>query len=268
LAILLASRTLKHCPVFFSFFADKISSSMTPVYSIVIPAFNEEVCLPATLASVRAAMSVVAEAGEIVVVDNNSSDRTAAVAEAGGARVVFEPVNQISRARNAGARAANAPWLIFLDADTLLPAGLLVRALDNLRGGHIAGGGALLEVDRPLPPRAQAVLDLWSWASRTLQWAAGSFIYCTREGFDAIGGFSLNVYASEEIIFSRAYTRWARRQGRAFHIIAEPPVITSSRKLQWYSTWQLAGTFLLMTLFPFAIRSKRLCAFWYQRPAG
>ncbi len=235
-------------------------------YSIVIPAFNEEAHLPSTLASVHAAMRMVAEPGEIVVVDNNSTDRTAAVARELGARVVFEPINQISRARNAGARAAQGAWLVFLDADTQLPPGLLVRAMENLRSGKIAGGGALMEMDAPLAPRFQRVVNAWTWVSRKLQWAAGSFVYCTREGFDAVGGFSLKVYAGEEVFFSHAYKKWARRQGRSFRIVESPRVLTSARKLEWYSPAQLLGLLVMMTLCPMAMRSKRLCAFWYRRP--
>jgi glycosyltransferase involved in cell wall biosynthesis len=205
--------------------------------------------------------------GEVVVVNNNSTDRTAEVADGLGARVVFEPVNQISRARNAGARAASAPWLVFLDADTLLPPGLLVRALENLRSGRIAGGGALLKLDAVLKPSMQAVTDLWTWVSRTRHWAAGSFVYCTREGFDAVGGFSQEVYASEELIFSRDYTRWANRRGQTFRVVEEPPVLTSARKLDWYSPVQVLAIMTMLVVFPRAVRSKRLCAFWYRRPA-
>jgi glycosyltransferase involved in cell wall biosynthesis len=241
---------------------------MAIVYSVVIPAYNEEACLPGTLASVREAMRMVEEVGEVVVVDNNSSDGTAAVAREWGARVVFEPVNQISRARNAGARAAAGAWLIFLDADTLLPAGLLVRALANLRSGTVAGGGAVLEMDEVVGARMQAVVNGWTWVSRTLHWAAGSFVYCTREGFEAVGGFSLEVYAGEEVIFSRAYARWARKHGRKFRVVDEPPVVTSARKLKWYSATQVFGMVALMLLFPWAVRNKRWCGFWYKRPAG
>ncbi len=235
-------------------------------YSIVIPAYNEESHLPATLASAHAAMRMVSEPGEIVVVDNNSTDRTAAVARENGARVVFEPINQISRARNAGAKAAGGAWLVFLDADTQLPPGLLVRAIENLRSGKIAGGGALMEMDRPLEPRLQRVINGWTWVSRKLQWAAGSFVYCTREGFDAVGGFSQKVYAGEEVFFSHAYTKWAKRQGQRFCIVESPRVLTSARKLEWYSPAQLLGLLVLMTLCPMAVRSKRLCSFWYRRP--
>jgi len=66
-----------------------------PDYSIVLPAYNEEALLPATLGRLREAMAEVPLRGEIVVCDNNSSDRTAEAAAAAGARVVLEPKNQI-----------------------------------------------------------------------------------------------------------------------------------------------------------------------------
>lgn len=77
--------------------------------SIIVPAFNEEQFLGKTLAQIKAATSALANTGwgtELIVCDNNSTERTAEIAQAAGANVVFEPVNQISRARNSGAAAA------------------------------------------------------------------------------------------------------------------------------------------------------------------
>src|SRR5688572_5819892 len=74
--------------------------------SVIVPAFNEEQFLGKTLAQIKAAASALANTGwgtELIVCDNNSTDRTAEIARAAGANVVFEPVNQISRARNSGA---------------------------------------------------------------------------------------------------------------------------------------------------------------------
>src|SRR5689334_18853557 len=125
---------------------------MPPLYSVIIPAYNEEAYLGRTLSSLRAAMDGLPEAGEVIVVDNNSSDRTADIARAAGARVVFEPVNQISRARNAGAAAARGRFFVFLDADTIPSARLLRRALDHLSGGKVCGGGALIVLVPDGPP--------------------------------------------------------------------------------------------------------------------
>ena len=88
--------------------------------SVIVPAFNEEKLIAETLRRIQAARSAFASLGwesEIVVCDNNSTDRTAELARAEGATVVFEPVNQIARARNTGASAATGDWFLFVDAD-------------------------------------------------------------------------------------------------------------------------------------------------------
>jgi len=77
--------------------------------SIVVPAFNEEKLLGDSLARMKSAADVFGRRGwetELVVCDNNSTDRTAEIARGAGALIVFEPVNQIARARNRGAAAA------------------------------------------------------------------------------------------------------------------------------------------------------------------
>lgn len=240
---------------------------MTPDYSIIIPAYNEERLLPATLASVEEAMAACQMVGELIVVDNNSTDDTARLAQERGARVVFERVNQISRARNAGARAAQGQFLVFVDADTLLPPGLLRAALENLARGDCCGGGALLQFDKPMPMLAEKALDLWNRLSKSRGLAAGCFIYCLRQGFDAVGGFSEKLYASEEIRFSRQLRQWGAQRGRPFNVIEEPRIVTSARKVESMTPLDLALT-ALQLMFPPAFRFRFLCPMWYRRPDG
>src|SRR5258705_5989572 len=111
--------------------------------SLVVPAFNEERLLPGSLSSMRAAMQGFARLGwhsELIVCDNNSTDRTAEIAIAAGAEVVFEPVNQISRARNAGAARAGGDWIFFVDAHFDTTVELFLEAAGAIRVGWIAGG--------------------------------------------------------------------------------------------------------------------------------
>src|SRR5690348_3708734 len=87
--------------------------------SIVVPAYNEEKMLPLSLGAIRKALEAFDAIGwqtEVIVCNNNSTDRTAEVSQENGAKVVFEPVNQIARARNRGASEATGDWLIFVDA--------------------------------------------------------------------------------------------------------------------------------------------------------
>ena len=133
--------------------------------SVVIPAFNEEKLLPATLAAIREAARSFEARGwtwECVVCDNNSTDGTAACARAAGATVVFEPVNQIGRARDAGARAASGEWLVFIDADSTPSAALFAAIADRIASGRALGGGSTVELEAGTPRYARFVCGLWN----------------------------------------------------------------------------------------------------------
>ncbi|MCB2216105.1 glycosyltransferase [Desulfofustis glycolicus] len=243
------------------------SSRQSPVYAIIIPAYNEAQELPATLVAVRRAMATQGLPGECIVVDNHSSDDTSAVAKAGGAdRVVYEPVNQIARARNAGVAASKAEFLIFVDADTRIEPPLLTKALHLLRGGLCVGGGAVVHFEGETSGVGRFALGLWKRISLLTRTAAGSFFFCRRDAFQAVGGFDLRLYAAEEVLLSRDLRKWGRTRGQTFVIITDPPVTTSARKLRWYSDAQIVGWIFFMALMPFAVFSRRLCRYWYERP--
>src|SRR5438093_5774820 len=98
----------------------------------------------------RSAMEAFAERGwpaEVIVCDNNSSDRTAELARAAGARVVFEPINQIARARNTGAAVANGDWLLFIDADSHPEPELFADVAIAIQGGTCLAGGSTIRLD-------------------------------------------------------------------------------------------------------------------------
>lgn len=232
-------------------------------YTLIIPAWNEQAFLPATLQSVTAAMSACSYTGNLVVVDNNSTDKTADIARAAGATVVFEPINQIARARNRGASIAQHEALVFLDADTTLTEDLLQAGLDAIACNNKVGGGVILAMDQPAQGAALWVLNFWNAISKRFRLAAGSFIYCRRDAFEAIGGFDTAVYAGEELLLTRQLKRWGKKHGYSFQVISDKKIITSARKLQWYSTKQLLWQFMLL-LIPGALYSKRLCKTWYD----
>ena len=242
--------------------------SAAPEYSIVVPAYNEEALLPRTLGRLREAMATIPLRGELVVCDNNSTDATAAVARSEGASVVFEPVNQISRARNTGARAARGQFLVFVDADTLVPAPLLSDALRRLSSGAVCGGGAAVTMEGIEGALSERLVVLWNTLSRARRLAAGSFVYATRQAFEAVGGFSEKVYASEEIWLSRALQRYGRKEDLAFEILQDHPVVTSGRKARWYPMPVLLSVALLILLMPLLLRSRRFCWLWYHRPGA
>jgi len=202
--------------------------------SIVVPAFNEEKLLPACLSSAFAAAAACGLADfEVVVCDNNSTDATARVAREGGAKVVFEPVNKISRSRNAGAAAATGDWLLFIDADSVLSAGSLGAMLSAAEGGKVVGGGSVIDFDRK-PWWGALMVALWRALSRTARWAAGSFVFCRADAFRAVGGFPADFASGEEVVLSRDLKRWGRGRGLGFVILADEPHVSSGRKFYLY----------------------------------
>lgn len=240
--------------------------------SVLIPAYNEEALLGETLESVHGsfvALGLKSTAYEIIVCDNNSTDHTPQIAAAHGATVVFEPHNQIAKARNAAASQAKHEWLIFLDADTRLNPALLNATLEVLGLGDVCGGGALVQFDQPLyNDRANAfLLSCWNGISSSLSIAAGSYVFCRRAAWQDVGGFEEGVYAAEEIYFSRRLKRWGRERRQRFVVLTATPIVTSSRKIQWYGKRELFLKMVSM-IRPGAIRSREACDLWYKRPPG
>jgi glycosyltransferase involved in cell wall biosynthesis len=236
--------------------------------SVVLPAFNEEKLLPAALAAVRDAASAFTARGwewECVVCDNNSTDGTAAVARAGGATVVFEPINQIGRARDAGARVATGEWLVFIDADSTPSAALFADIAERIASGRALGGGSTVELEPGTPRYARFVCGLWNLCSRLAGWAAGSCVWVEAEAFRAAGGFGTEYYAGEEVFLSRRLKTLAHRSGRRFVILADHPLRTSSRKLKLYTLTE-AGRFFFRMLFTAGRAAKRpdACHLWYD----
>lgn len=88
-----------------------------PLISVVIPAFNEEKYLPRCLSSLR---NQEFKDFEIIVVDNNSKDKTAEIAQSFGAKVVKESVQGMIPARERGFREAQCEIIARTDADTIL----------------------------------------------------------------------------------------------------------------------------------------------------
>lgn len=233
--------------------------------SILIPAYNEEHHIAGAISSVKASLAAVGvEDYEVIVCDNNSSDSTGKLATEEGARVVFEPHNQIARARNAAAKAARGEWFIFVDADSEVSADLLDATIKLIRLGTTGAGGALVAFDRnDLGWHVLLGLRFWNTISRTMGWAAGSYVFCRREAWEETGGFDEDWYAAEEILFSRALTRWCRARGLRFKIITGCRLRTSSRKVDTYSIWQMVKL-LAALMRPGALKSQSRCQYWYD----
>lgn len=235
--------------------------------SIVVPAFNEARGLAAALRSIRdatAALDALGWSSELIVCDNNSTDRTAAIAREHGAEVVFEPVNQISRARNTGAAHAAGDWLVFVDADSHPSPELFADMARVIAGGRCLGGGSTVRLDAP-DLLSRLVVGGWNAISRATRWAAGSFTFCEASAFTEVGGFSLELYAAEEIDLSRRLKRLGRRRGRTVVILHHHPLRTSARKKDLYTAREHLA-FMVKTIVRGGrtLRSADECYPWYD----
>jgi len=227
--------------------------------SFIVPAYDEALLLGATLDAIRRAADACGEAHEVVVADDASSDRTAEVAERRGARVVRVAHRQIAATRNSGARAARGELLVFVDADTLIDAAVLRAALAALRSGAV-GGGCAVRFDGSVPAYARIVTPLLVASFRTLGFACGCFVFCTRAAFEATGGFDEKLFGAEELAFSRALARLGR------FVVLRESVATSGRKMRTHTGWEiLAALGKLAIRGPRSVRRREGMEFWYGK---
>jgi len=235
--------------------------------SIVVPAFNEERLLGASLAQIKSAAGAFNRIGwetELIVCDNNSTDRTAEIARATGATVVFEPVNQIARARNTGAAAATGDWLVFVDADSHPSAELFADVAEEIRSGRCLAGGSTVRLDE-WHFVAHCVTRLWNCASRSLKLLAGAFIFVETAAFRKVGGFGHELFVAEELELRKRLKRLARGQGRGIVILHRHPIVTSARKMRLY-TLREHLRYLARVIFSNgrALASREKAHLWYD----
>jgi len=87
-------------------------------------------------------------------------------------------------------------------------------------------------------------VGLWNLISRTLNWMAGSFIFCEAAAFRKVGGFSNELFASEELDLSKRLKQLAAESKKKIVILDQHPLLTSARKIQLYTlrehVWFLA----------------------------
>src|SRR6188472_1376598 len=148
--------------------------------SFIIPAHNEERCLPATLAAAKLAATTLGESFEIIVVDDSSTDRTSEIAVEHGVRLIHVQHRQIAATRNAGARVAEGDILFFVDADTQVAAPAVQEALQAILAGAV-GGGCVFTFDGRLPLWARLLYPFAVFFARLLKLVGGACLFCTRD---------------------------------------------------------------------------------------
>lgn len=173
-----------------------------PRVSFVIPVRNDaarlERCIRSIIANGYPRASV-----DILVIDNGSTDSSAAVAAALGADVVSMPHHRVAALRNEGAKRARGEVLAFVDADHEIVPDWIQIAVDTLRRPDVAATGALY-----------CAPDSGTWVQRTygllrgrpegrhdVEWLGGGNMAMLRSTFERSGGFDTTLSTCEDVEF-------------------------------------------------------------------
>ena len=200
--------------------------------TIIIPALNEG----SVIADLLASLAPFRMRGvEVVVVDGGSTDGTAEAAGPGADRVIVAPCGR-ARQMNAGAAAAHAPVLLFLHADTQLPANADQLILNGLGAAGLEWGRFDVRIESA-SRWLRVVASFMNLRSRITGIATGDqAMFVTRRAFDALRGFPDQALMEDVELSSRL-----KQRGRPLSL--RPPVVTSGRR---WSARGVARTIILM----------------------
>jgi glycosyltransferase involved in cell wall biosynthesis len=238
-----------------------------PRFSLIIPAYNEEAYLPHLLDTVNAARQRYAdgaEAIEVIVADNTSTDATAHVARSRGCRVVQEHQRLIAAVRNRGARAANGQVLVFVDADTRIHPDTFNAIDRTLSTGKVIAGATGVKMERVSLGIAISFIVVVS-----MVWLTGmdtGVVFCRREDFDAVGGYNEGRLFAEDVQLLLDLKQLGRSKGQKLVRIRSAKAICSTRKFDELGEWhylKMLGRLLYGLIFSRRSVDKYARAYWY-----
>jgi len=188
-----------------------------PLVSFVIPVKNDMLRLQQCLSSITR-NDYPRELIEIIVVDNDSTDGTAAAARSHGAIVITSSAGTVAELRNRGARAALGSIIAFADSDHQISSNWITSAVAVLSDATVAAAGAPY-LPAPAPNWVQAQYDgLRTRPARRedTTWLGTGNLAIKRSVFERLGGFNTSLVACEDVDLCNRIT------GAGFRIVADP----------------------------------------------
>lgn len=208
------------------------------LFSILIPAHNEEKYIGKCLESIKKASLQYPGRVEVIVTSNRCTDKTVEIAEFYQARVVYEDAKNLAMIRNAGAKAANGEIIITIDADSYMSQDMLIEIEKEIRTGKSIGGCVKLMMERTSPGIFfnMHVIAAIGALTNGLPKGAGLF-WCRKTDFDAIGGFDENLRVAEDIDFAKRLKKYGKKKKMKFIRLPKAFVVTSTRKFDEFGDW-------------------------------
>lgn len=197
--------------------------------SVVLPTLNEEATLAATLGALRE-RAALGPPHEVIVADSGSADGTRELAAALGTRWVEIPTAPApprgrAAALNAGARVATGEVLLFLDADTLVPAAWDREIVSALAPPGVVGGAFELAFDGPeLRLRLVEIVDRIRYRISGYYYGDQA-VFARADAFRRVGGFP-----EQPLLESADLCKRLQRIGRL--VLVRRRVLTSPRRFR------------------------------------
>lgn len=205
--------------------------------SVIIPAHNEELFLPACLASIARAAEGFPHEIERVVVLNRCTDRTEEIARDAGCLLVQEDTPNLARIRNAGITASTGGIIITIDADSTMHPRTFHEVVRKLQSGRYVGGGTIVLLER----LSLGILCSMALVSLRLLRYGFSFglFWFRRRDFEAINGYNESLVTIEDVDLMMRLKAHGKTRGQRFGTLWRAPLTTSCRKFDQFGDWYL-----------------------------